>query len=527
MIGRALLCGLVIVMLSNGCAVDMVGGAKAALDAGRYEEASAAARSATEADPSLATGWLYLAEASYKQGDYRTAAEGYSRYSATVASPLEKRAGYAGRGLSHYQAWRYTEAIEAFERALAVTDTPQDTAGILVYLGRSYAQRGQPDRAVTTLTRAVTMATEPEYAAAAVLYRAATYVMTGHYDAALGDAERALDLITQHKIPGGLSLARVATAFAHVGLGDREAALTALRLGEVDVRDVDIFENLGVAYFLLGDHAQARQQFVQRGSSLGARLRNYAVTDIRGIQLVAVGRDSAAGRANLQIGDIVVDIGGTPVASVEALSPLLARHSGAPVAFKVRRGPTIQTIHVALRAWHELSAERLTVELRAHPMYGPLVDRIMRRTALEEAVQGAEHRDGPAAALMLYLDHLRETDADSGLIRRVIVLAQRASAPPIPEDAKVSASVAARLAGQATSPAEMDQAISEYRRAIQLAPWWADLHYNLALVREKRGDYWLAATDLKAFLLAAPTTREAAAVRTKIYELEFRAKAGK
>lgn len=64
----------------------------------------------------------------------------------------------------------------------------------------------------------------------------------------------------------------------------------------------------------------------------------------------------------------------------------------------------------------------------------------------------------------------------------------------------------------------------EYQKrelAIKLAPWWANAYFNLALVLEKLRNYKMAIDNLNLYLLAVPDAPDAAAVKEKIYEIEF------
>jgi tetratricopeptide (TPR) repeat protein len=91
--------------------------------------------------------------------------------------------------------------------------------------------------------------------------------------------------------------------------------------------------------------------------------------------------------------------------------------------------------------------------------------------------------------------------------------------PPISEEAR-------RYGVQATSQVEKkryEEAIKLYEKALDIAPWWAEGHYNRALVLADQQRYSEAVTALKAFLLLAANTPEARVVQDKIYEWEIEA----
>lgn len=63
-----------------------------------------------------------------------------------------------------------------------------------------------------------------------------------------------------------------------------------------------------------------------------------------------------------------------------------------------------------------------------------------------------------------------------------------------------------------------------FEKASNLAPWWPDPYFNLGLVQEKIGDYDFATMNLEFYLLAAPDAHDTAAVKQKIYEMEYMVK---
>ena len=66
-------------------------------------------------------------------------------------------------------------------------------------------------------------------------------------------------------------------------------------------------------------------------------------------------------------------------------------------------------------------------------------------------------------------------------------------------------------------------AISEFKKALRLAPWLANAYFNLAVVQEKAGQFNEAMQNYKLYLLAAPSASDAQDVKTRIYGLELKA----
>ncbi len=78
-------------------------------------------------------------------------------------------------------------------------------------------------------------------------------------------------------------------------------------------------------------------------------------------------------------------------------------------------------------------------------------------------------------------------------------------------------------AEMAKSPADYEDAIKEFQKAVGLAPDWADAHYNLGLVQEQAKQYSDAAKSFKRYLQLAPDATDAEAVKRHINRLEYKA----
>lgn len=65
-----------------------------------------------------------------------------------------------------------------------------------------------------------------------------------------------------------------------------------------------------------------------------------------------------------------------------------------------------------------------------------------------------------------------------------------------------------------------DKAIELYGKALEIAPWWPEGHFNLALVLGESKKYREAMVEMKHYLLLAPEAAEARAAQDKIYQWE-------
>jgi hypothetical protein len=152
-------------------------------------------------------------------------------------------------------------------------------------------------------------------------------------------------------------------------------------------------------------------------------------------------------------------------------------------------------------------------------------EKATRERALTAELRAAAARGAARDALARYADFARTSEPSDALRAEVITAARALSPPPAaPEEARRHAVWAMTAAKAAKSPAGYATAVSEYRAAVRHAPWWADAYMNLAIVAEQAADYESAIWALRHYLLAAPAAPDAATVRTKVYELEFKAR---
>ena len=108
---------------------------------------------------------------------------------------------------------------------------------------------------------------------------------------------------------------------------------------------------------------------------------------------------------------------------------------------------------------------------------------------------------------------------------RILRIARSIKPPPaLPEEAHQHLVYGVTATKEAKTSADFENAVREFRKALRLAPWWADAYLNLAIAQEGAGKYADAAKSLEFFLLAAPNDPEAKRLRNKIYELEYKAK---
>jgi len=93
--------------------------------------------------------------------------------------------------------------------------------------------------------------------------------------------------------------------------------------------------------------------------------------------------------------------------------------------------------------------------------------------------------------------------------------------PSLPEEARKFKVQADFMAQEKQN----DKAITLYGKALDIAPWWAEGHYKLALALGETKKYRDAMREMKRFLLLAADAPEARAAQDKIYQWEIVAEA--
>ncbi len=144
----------------------------------------------------------------------------------------------------------------------------------------------------------------------------------------------------------------------------------------------------------------------------------------------------------------------------------------------------------------------------------------------EIAARSAEQSGRLGEALTQYtsaLQKLASGSADDQRLREAIIrVAQRMSPRPLIPDEARNRMIRGRAAFKlAKSPADMKDAINEFRLAVNSAPWLGEAYFNLALVYEKAENYPEAIWSYRFYLATQPTEKDAVLVRDKLVELQY------
>jgi tetratricopeptide (TPR) repeat protein len=126
--------------------------------------------------------------------------------------------------------------------------------------------------------------------------------------------------------------------------------------------------------------------------------------------------------------------------------------------------------------------------------------------------------DGPQDILSL-VGSLQKNPHDDDLRRKIIVLAREAK-PEILEEARRYFVKGTTHAKSANKPEEQKRAIKSFKEALNLAPWWGDAYYNLAIAQELAGEYREAGQSLAFYIQTSPGKQESRDAQDHIYALE-------
>jgi tetratricopeptide (TPR) repeat protein len=122
-----------------------------------------------------------------------------------------------------------------------------------------------------------------------------------------------------------------------------------------------------------------------------------------------------------------------------------------------------------------------------------------------------------------YIADLQKNPDDNALREKIIKLAQEIKpVPAVPEDADRFMARGTAAVKSAKNGDDFKDAVAEFEKATLAAPWLANAYYNLGVAQDKAGQYASAIKSLKLYLLAEPNASDTKAVKTLIYEIEYR-----
>jgi tetratricopeptide (TPR) repeat protein len=490
---------------------------------GNYDRAVGEAKEATQLDPDDGSAWTLLGMAYAKKGSYREAVQSLEsalalgfRGSMAPGAEGSFNSPWYWLGYAYYHEGQLNEAIAAFKKAV---ETRGDLAASYEWLSGSALRQGDYDTAIDAATKGLAL-TDPVGRSWHPYYlrnRSLCFLVTGHFDEALEDADALLADAAGKNAEFTAHGYRI-KAFVSAAAGNTRRAETLLTKVKQVEKDYDPEGHSMILYLVTEDEGTLKE--MSGRGWLGVETESYSKGAVQGVRLTEVVENGPAARSGLRRGDIIIRVGGKAVRNGGEFKPS-GFAAGSSVDAEIIRGQEWRRLTITMGS----RAERASVErvLTSAPVWEPFVNACRERRLLLQAVGAAEKNGDYRKALQMCLDYLRER-RDFLVTKRAVEVEQRVDPPPvISAEAKERAVLAQKGMTEARDEKSLARAIEEYREAIRLAPWWAELHLNLALALERHGDYRRAAKSLELFQLARPNEPRAGKITAKVHELKFKA----
>ena len=129
----------------------------------------------------------------------------------------------------------------------------------------------------------------------------------------------------------------------------------------------------------------------------------------------------------------------------------------------------------------------------------------------------------PQHTLNQYVAELQKSPNDYALREKIINHVQTMKpAPAVPDEARRFMNRGMAAAEGAKTESDYRDAIQEFQKTVNIAPWLGSGYRNLAVMQDKAGQYAQAVQNLKLFLLTNPPAADAEAAKTLIDKIEYR-----
>ena len=129
----------------------------------------------------------------------------------------------------------------------------------------------------------------------------------------------------------------------------------------------------------------------------------------------------------------------------------------------------------------------------------------------------------PQQTLNQYVADLQKNPNDYALREKIIRHVQTMKpAPAVPEETRRFMNRGMAAAEGAKTESDYRDAIQEFQKAVNIAPWLGSGYRNLAVVQDKAGLHSQAIQNLKLYLLTNPPAADAEAAKTLMDKIEYR-----
>ncbi len=138
------------------------------------------------------------------------------------------------------------------------------------------------------------------------------------------------------------------------------------------------------------------------------------------------------------------------------------------------------------------------------------------------ALAANAYAQSPREQLKQMVEQLQKSPNDNALREKIIKLAQGIKPrPAIPEEANRAFVKGNVFQKEAKNASGYDLAITAYREALRVAPWWGDAYFNLAVALEAAGKFDEAITSIKLYMASVPgASAEVREAQNRIYAIE-------
>jgi tetratricopeptide (TPR) repeat protein len=398
----------------------------------QYGRAIELGKELTAQNPSYAPGWYWLGAAYYFENQYDPAIAALRKVVELNPRTAQLASSYELLGFSHFFKRDYPEAIRWFNLALEQNPRSLDAA---------YG-------------------------------RALCYLAQGRYDEALVDAERVMSHLKPMPDKNRMVQAMRVKAFSRLGLGETEMALSLIQKAQEIDPGYHPWDDLALIYYASGDEKKLNEHFSKR-AWLGIHDKNYRDGTVEAVQILSVIKDSPAEKGGLLKDDLILQMDEIVTKDVqEVLHKIMRTPPGTRVQLQIFRGKEKKTIALPLGSY-----PKEPFGFESNFFIAPLLAKKKILHQVEQAEKNGQYRK----AFQLYMEASTKQGLDSDMLKRVLKLYKKLDPPPaVSEEARKCAVFGMTAAKEFKDPKGFDRAIEEYRKAIKLAPWWADLYYNLA-----------------------------------------------
>jgi tetratricopeptide (TPR) repeat protein len=511
---------------------------------GSFQEAAGAFDKAIEQDPKDADNYLWLAKTYSSLKKYDDALGAAKR-------GLELRqdvVSYSILGDVHSVRKELSESAEAYRKA---AENDPKKADIRTALGRTYYAAEDYVRAIEAFTQAGELApTDP----AIPNWLHVVFRQTGRYDEAIRALDKAIGMVTfvgvgvQIKLENGQPVLQ-RQVNDEPGLADGPAKEAGLKAGDTIIgiggRPNKGWDLERTSQSLRGEENTPVVLTVRRQGEAAPLEKTLVRKKIipktassyfgnRGLLYLEIGnRDQAAKDAELAYSLMPAD--GTAIRALAAVDIDRGRYDEARKllsSYKNEKDPWARILEAtalakmgdipaAVESYSRIPFEgvRTPIILNAQTallnlLKGHVQERVDKARASESAGRLAE-------ALTDYSEALRVADdATAALIRQrvAVVIKGDPILTELPEAARRSAMHGDLL----IKDGRFDEALGEYRAAIEVAPLNPKLHLTTALIHGELKDYRAAIRSMNVFLQLSPDAPSARAAKDEIYKWEFK-----